>query len=264
MRFAILGPLQVHDGITPLSLGGGHQRKLLAAPAPPREPASVERPPDRGAVGRATAGDRCEGAPGARLAVAQTARHGNGRDRFRRLPRSDRRRRSRRAALRTTPPATPAVSRTPMRWPRCMRRSRCGAAPRSPISRMTTSRVARSSGSRSCVRRCIERRIELELELGRHDDLVPGARGARSRAPAPRATAPPTDACPVSLRAASGGTRGLPRRPQGSPRRARDSTPATICRSCRRRSSPTTRRSPLHHALPNRRRRQTAVTGGSR
>ena len=30
MRFAILGPLQVHDGITPLSLGGGHQRKLLA------------------------------------------------------------------------------------------------------------------------------------------------------------------------------------------------------------------------------------------
>ena len=30
MRFAILGPLQVHDGMTPLSLGGGHQRKLLA------------------------------------------------------------------------------------------------------------------------------------------------------------------------------------------------------------------------------------------
>jgi DNA-binding SARP family transcriptional activator/streptogramin lyase len=30
MRFAILGPLQVYDGVTPLSLGGGHQRKLLA------------------------------------------------------------------------------------------------------------------------------------------------------------------------------------------------------------------------------------------
>ncbi len=30
MRFEILGPLQVHDGMTPLSLGGGHQRKLLA------------------------------------------------------------------------------------------------------------------------------------------------------------------------------------------------------------------------------------------
>ena len=30
MRFAILGPIEVHDGMTPLSLGGGHQRKLLA------------------------------------------------------------------------------------------------------------------------------------------------------------------------------------------------------------------------------------------
>jgi DNA-binding SARP family transcriptional activator/DNA-binding beta-propeller fold protein YncE len=29
MRFGILGPLEVHDGTTPVSLGGGHQRKLL-------------------------------------------------------------------------------------------------------------------------------------------------------------------------------------------------------------------------------------------
>ena len=30
MQFAILGPLEVHDGAGPVSLGGGHQRKLLA------------------------------------------------------------------------------------------------------------------------------------------------------------------------------------------------------------------------------------------
>jgi DNA-binding SARP family transcriptional activator/streptogramin lyase len=30
MRFAILGPIEVHDGMTLLNLGGGHQRKLLA------------------------------------------------------------------------------------------------------------------------------------------------------------------------------------------------------------------------------------------
>jgi DNA-binding SARP family transcriptional activator/streptogramin lyase len=31
MRFGILGPLEVHDGTAPVSLGGGHQRKLLAS-----------------------------------------------------------------------------------------------------------------------------------------------------------------------------------------------------------------------------------------
>jgi DNA-binding SARP family transcriptional activator/streptogramin lyase len=30
MRFGILGPLEVYDGTTPVSLGGGHQRRLLA------------------------------------------------------------------------------------------------------------------------------------------------------------------------------------------------------------------------------------------
>ena len=69
---------------------------------------------------------------------------------------------------------------------------------------------------------CLERRIEHDLDAGRHAELVAELERARRRASA-QGTAPSSaDARALSLRAAGGGARGVPRSPPRPRRRAGD------------------------------------------
>jgi DNA-binding SARP family transcriptional activator/streptogramin lyase len=172
MRFAILGPLEVHDGMTPLSLGGGHQRKLLAllllhANRPVSSDRLIEelwggRPPETAAKALQGLVSQLRKQLGA--ATVETVFGGylvriDDGDldawRFEQLL-QDARRLANTDALMTLREAL-ALWRGP-----ALADFAYDDFARGEIERLEELRE-----------NCIERRIELELALGRHDDLVP-------------------------------------------------------------------------------------------
>ena len=172
MRFAILGPLQVHDGITPLSLGGGHQRKLLAllllhANQPVSSDRLIEelwggRPPETAA--KALQGLVSQLRKQLGTATVETVSGGylvriDDGDldalRFEQLLRDARRLEN--------ADALAALHEALSLW-------RGPALADFAYDDFARGEIERLEELRET---CIERRIELELALGRHDDLVP-------------------------------------------------------------------------------------------
>ena len=172
MRFAILGPLEVHDGKTPLSLGGGQQRKLLAllllhANRPVPSDRLIEelwggRPPETAAKALQGLVSQLRKQLGA--ATVETVSGGYlvriddgdlDARRFEQLL-QDARRLANADALATLREAL-ALWRGP-----ALADFAYDDFARGEIERLEELRET-----------CIERRIELELAFGRHDDLVP-------------------------------------------------------------------------------------------
>ena len=172
MRFAILGPIEVHDGKTPLSLGGGQQRKLLAllllqANRPVPSDRLIEelwggRPPETAAKALQGLVSQLRKQLGA--ATVETVSGGYlvriddgdlDARRFEQLL-QDARRLASSDALATLHEAL-ALWRGP-----ALADFAYDDFARGEIERLEELRET-----------CIERRIQLELALGRHDDLVP-------------------------------------------------------------------------------------------
>ncbi len=172
MRFAILGPLQVHDGMAPLSLGGGQQRKLLALLLlHANRPVSRERlieelwggqPPETAAKALQGLVSQLRKQLGAATVETVSGGYlvhvGDGELDARRFEQllQDARRLTNRDALLTLREAL-ALWRGP-------------ALADFAYEDFARGEIERLEGLRET---CIERRIDLELALGLHDDLVP-------------------------------------------------------------------------------------------
>ena len=239
MEFRILGPLEVLDGQRPVSVNGPKPRAMLAVLLlHAGEPVSAERL----AValwGEDAPARRRQDGPGPRLAAAQGARGPTlisrrrppatacaapGRARRRAL-----RAARRRGAARAAPTVTPSARRSS-----CARRSRSGAARRSPTSPEPFA-ARRDRAARGAAARARSRRASMPTSP-----------------PAPRAScvgelqrSSPSTRCASGSRPAD--ARALPLRPPGRSardlRRARHtlvdelgSSPARSCARCTRRS----------------------------
>ena len=112
----------------------------------------------------------------------------------------------------------------PERAPSALERgARAVARPAARRPRLRAVRAgARSRASRTCAWRRVEQLIEAKLALGRHAEVIGGARGARRRAPLPRAAARAADARPLPRRPPGGRAPGLPERAPPARRGARD------------------------------------------
>ena len=199
MEFRILGPLEVADQRARACNRSEQAAGAAGDPAAPRERGRLERPFDRGAVGRAAAGQRREEPAGARLAAAQALEGGRERRGKRRSSRvaaaiwsaSSRASSTWRASSGCVEEGSGALAeRGPSgRWSCCARRSAVArsAARRVRLRAVRAARDRPAGGAPSRPR--IEQRIEAELALGRHAQLIARARVARRTAPVSRATA---------------------------------------------------------------------------
>ena len=220
-EFRILGPLEVEGGSGPIALGGQKQRALLAVLLlDAGRVVATDRLVDL-ALGRRGAEDGDDLASELDLAAQARARRRRARDAGARVRAPRRTRADRRAAVRGSRSVTHG-GRVPRNGVRSSsRRCRSGGAPHSPSSR--SSEFAQAEIRRLEELRLVahEERIEADLELGRHGDVVGRARGARSRAPAPRDAPPAAHARALSLGPAGGSARGLSGRAHALRRGAR-------------------------------------------
>ena len=139
-----------------------------------------------------------------------------------------------------------------------------GALPRPAARRRAAARPGGGrgpTGSPSLRLAALEERLDIELALGRARCGRRRARGARRRAPLPRAGARAADARALPLGPPGGRAGGLPPRAARRWSRSSASTPAASSSSSRRRSSPRIRRStstrvPSRRARARRRRRR--------
>ena len=200
MQIRVLGPVEASVDDRPVALGAGKQRAVLAMLGARGQPRRVGRPADRGAVGRASrrrARPRWSSNYVWRLRKALRA--------------ATAARRSSRAGAATSCGSTASWSTSDARaagrearWPRRTgdaraRRSRCGAARRSPTSPTSRSRRAEIRRLEELRLTALELAIDADLAAGRHHEVVGELEALRGRAPAARAPARAADARAVPL-----------------------------------------------------------------
>ena len=155
VEFRVLGPLEVVEYGSSLGLGGVKQRSLLAILLLHANEVVRHRAVDRRALGRGAAGHRRQEHPRLRLAAAQGAGrraldHASPGYVLRVEPVGARPHALRGSCSPRRATATPTLR---PRHGRCARRSRSGVGRRSPTSRTSRSRRARSRDWRSCAGR---------------------------------------------------------------------------------------------------------------
>ena len=246
MRFGILGPLEVHDGVKPLQLSGEKQRALLAilllranqvvSSEQLIDDLWGETPPSSGAkalqvrvsqLRKALGGDVAPDA-GSRVSPARRAR------RARPLPlRAARGGRDGRRADASPQPRSP-------------KRSRCGGGRRSRTSPTSRSPRRRSGGWRSCG--CATLREADRGRSGARPTCGPGrrGRGARRRPPVARAAASAADARRCTARVVRRRHSRPIRRPAARSSTSWGSSQARRSRSWSGRSCATIQRCPWH------------------
>jgi DNA-binding SARP family transcriptional activator/streptogramin lyase len=172
MRFAILGPLEVHDGDGPVSLGGGQQRKLLAVLLLHRnEAVSGDR-----LVGELWGDTPPDTAVKALQGYVSQLRKRLGADAVETMRSGYRLRVDEEDLDSSRFEGLLAGARTLDRAPAAAQLRAALALWRGPaLADFAYDEFAQSEISRLEELRlsCIERRIDLELALGHHDDLVP-------------------------------------------------------------------------------------------
>ena len=219
MEFRLLGPLEVldDDGV-PVALGGPRPRALLAQLLlQPNEAVSTDRLID-GIWGESPPARPLNALQVHVHALPCCARRRPDRDPRARIPRARRGRRARRRALRAARRRRQAAGGAGAVARACARGSR-------RTSRSRSSRLRGSTDRGSCA---IEARIAADLDAGRHADRRSRARGARRRAPSPRAPPGPADGRALPHRPPGRRARGVPGRPSHPRRGARHRSLARV------------------------------------
>ena len=193
VEFELLGPLRVVDGWPRRDPGAPQAAGAARDAAPASRGGRAGRAADRGAVGRGAARDRADRAARARLRAAQAARRRADQDAPARLPAARHGRRgrrrpgssrwSRRRASAHDPDERSAGLREALALWRGepLAELRYEAFAEREIARLEELRLA-----------ALEERVDADLALGRHHELVRGARAAR------RASTRSASACAAS------------------------------------------------------------------
>ena len=247
LEFRILGPLTVTVDGAAIADRRAEAACAARAAAAERQPCRLARAADRRAVCRAERQFGRSRAAQPRFAVAQGARGGTP---GRAAPRRARARlpAARRARASSTSSASSSSSLTGREAlaagdagdggrARCARPKRLWQG--RPLADLEFEPFARVEVERLEELRlaAVEERIDAELALGRHLRARLRARGARRRAPVPRALPGAADARALPLRQAGRGARGVPADAALLERRARARARASSCSSSSGRSS---------------------------